>query len=487
MFAALTAVYYFSTFYNLNALSSPLYTLLWFISDSDLYLKVAFSSSLLCTAQLAISKTFAKLFGLDDLTQPVGNTSATFNVSLPKRLHKPILHAWLTSDSPSHNFSQLFDSSTKSATVAAQLGLYSDLYRSSFYLLKADESVTTFSDALASLKNRSADKILNQFGLMPLGSQNSPRSVSLIVDFNVFNSDQSATPNYFSECDSWSLTRINNEIGMSSDIRIASTGQFYLPTTSYADLNNSLLSLPELSNLKTSLTNQVALIQWNRWLYKYNLLHRSLLKASSSMTFTKRLLSSGFYTSSLTTNNLWAASSLNSNKLDISNVANIQSNLYGDFLGVSLLQSSTLPTATAFTNSSELTNLKFYELSYHWFIQRFYSLNTLATNNVIGLPALKTSYLPTFTSSSRLYSSSLLNYNVELNNNFTSSSSILDAFSVSGPTSVENAHSVQPSTDLYLSYHDRVLFTKSKVESVQNLLRNASLSSNKFFQPRALK
>lgn len=483
----LIGIYYFSTFYNLNILSSPLYTLLWFISDSDLYLKVAFSSSLLCTVQLALSQTLAKLFGLGDSNKLGESMSGDFKLSLPKRLHKPILHAWLTSDASTQSFEQLFANSGKLSTSPNQLGLYSDLYRASFYLLKSSESVTAFEDALSRLTARSTDKVVNQLGLMSSSSQSNARLLSLASDFNVFSAASNSTPKYFSECDTWTLTRINNEIGLSSDITVSSTGQFYLPTTSYSDLNNALLSAPELSNLKTSLTNQVALIQWNRWLYKYNLLHRSLLKASSSMTFTKRLLSSGFYSSSLSTNNLWAASSLNSNKLDNTNIANIQDNLYGDFLGVSLLRSSALPTSTAFNNSSELTNLKFYELSYHWFIQRFYSLNTLSTNGVVGVPALRTSYLPTFTTSSNLYASSLLNYNLELSNNFASTSSILDSATTLGSAGVNNSNLVQSSTDLYLSYNDQVLFTKSKVESFQNLLRNSSFSSNKFFQPSTLK
>ena len=487
LISLLVSLYYSSSFYNFSMFSSPLYTFLWFISDSDLYLKVAFSSSLLCTAQLVVSQTLSNWLTSGDSSSQPTSFVPTPGVLLPKRLHKPILHAWLTTDTKSHDFENLFNDMAASSTKINNLNLYSDLYKSSFYLAKSTESMSSFSSSLSLLTAQSNPDLLNQLSLLSPNSPSSPRLLSLASDFKLFNSSKSIAPSYFEECDSWSLSRINNEISTSSDINVTSSGQFYLPTTSYSDLNNSLLLTPELSNLKVSLSNQVALIQWNRWLYKYNLLHRSLLKASSSMTFTKRLLSSGFYTSSLSTNNLWAASALNSNKLDLANFSSIQNNLYGDFLGLANLTSSAMSSSTGFNNSNSLTNLKFYELSYHWFIQRFYSLNTLSTNSIIGTPVLRSSYLPSFTNSSALYSSSLLNYNTELNKNFNLSYSILDSTLGTKTTPTESIISAQPTADLYLAYNEQTLFTKSKIESCQNLLRNSSLTSSKFFQPRPLK
>jgi hypothetical protein len=83
------------------------------------------------------------------------------------------------------------------------------------------------------------------------------------------------------------------------------------------------------------------------------------------MTLSKRLLSSGFYSSSLSTNNLWASSALAANKVESNKLASLHRSIYGDFTGLDSLTRETLTPSTGFMNEASIKNLKFYELSYH--------------------------------------------------------------------------------------------------------------------------
>lgn len=54
-----------------------------------------------------------------------------------------------------------------------------------------------------------------------------------------------------------------------------------------------------------------AFVEHQRRLYRFSLLHRSILKNSHKITNAKTLITSGFYDSSLTSSNLWASEFFN--------------------------------------------------------------------------------------------------------------------------------------------------------------------------------
>lgn len=482
---AFFTILYFNSFYNLFQLQNSVYSILWFVSDSDLYLKVIFSSSLLCTAQLLLSQFLSNVFSIDGFTAR-SEAIDTVPVSLPKRLHKPVLHAWLTSDHPVGDFEQLFDTSITSPD-STQFELYNTLYRSSFFLSKSNESLDTVTNNLSLLESQPGSRVLKYTDLVTTSELSNPRTNSLLLEHIVLKKSDSTYSDYFNELDTWTLAQTNNELNSSGIISSSVTGQFYLPTYSYSNLNSSTLAFPELSNLKKSVTNQLSLIQWNRWLYKYNILHRSVLRASTSMTLAKRLLSSGFYSSSLSTNNIWAASALGSNKLQSEQFASLHRSLYGDFTGFDLSNSKSLNTPTGFMSDPELANLKFYELSYHWFIQRFYALNTLSSNGITVSKQLNTSALNTSLTAAQQYTSSYSDFMFTLSQTRRPSTSILDSTVLESVSINETPSKLQSTEDLYLSYKDNSLLTKHKLEVCQNLLKNSSVGENKFFAPRLLK
>ena len=475
------ALYNFTSFYNLPLLTNTLYSLLWFVSDSDLYLKVIFSSSLFCTWQLTISQILSQVFNISYSVPTDAPSPVSKPLTLPKRLHKPILHAWLTTGDVSTGFEKLFDSGS-SLNTPQLINLYPSLYRTTYLISKTTESVGTLRSNLDALLTQSRLSTFTYSELSDLSS----RSNTLFLDYTVFRDTNQPSSTFFNELDTWTLSKINSELTSSGLVDLSVTGQFYIPSYSYSNLNAMSISNPELSHLRQSVSSQLSLIQWNRWLYKYNILHRSILKASSVMTLSKRLLSSGFYSSSLATNNLWASSALSSNKIESTNLASLHRSIYGDFIETDPLTRTALTSSTGFMNESSIKNLKFYEVSYHWFIQRFYNLNNLSTNVAVAKPVLSNRYYSEMQSALNNYASSSINFSLNSDESLRNSSSVLD---LSNLTTIGTNNLITSDgymTDLYLSYSDNSLFTKHKLEVAQNLLRNSSSTSSQFFAPSKL-
>jgi hypothetical protein len=85
----------FATYYNTNLMTNPISTLLWFVFDADLYLKVGFGSSLLCILQITASSAQSKFLSIfTEISTPGAITrEVKIPVLFPKHLHKPILYS----------------------------------------------------------------------------------------------------------------------------------------------------------------------------------------------------------------------------------------------------------------------------------------------------------------------------------------------------------------------------------------------------------
>jgi hypothetical protein len=246
------------------------------------------------------------------------------------------------------------------------------------------------------------------------------------------------------------------------------------------------LSMPELTALKSSVNDQLSMIQWQRWLYKYNILHRSVLRASSSMTLTKRLINSGFYNSSIATRNIWSSSALKSGKLNFNDAGLIHNSLYGDFNGLNVPLDKVLTSTSTYAHASYSSNLKFYELSYHWFIQRFYTLNTLITNTLSSQPHLYSKYTSNSNLEVNRYANSTLNLQLLRDYSVGRNYSILDQTELNKPSSPAPIQNYTSSTSPYLAYGEYSVFTKHRIELCQNIIQNPSSRSNQFFKPSQL-
>ena len=466
-FSSLVALFYFTSYFYTSPLNSVVYTTLWFLFDADVYLKLIFSSSLLCSFQLfastLLNAAFNTLFGVTAVATVKENTAGS-QISIPKRLHKPIFYASLVNGTYSDDYSNLFNLSTSSNHAETHLDLFTNLYKSSHAINLVSSSADDLRCALQSLSTTSS----NMGTQSDLSSSSTLNFNLLTLDYDLFNRTSPNSSSFSQETTQWVIGSIHTELTRNNFELQTVNGLFYLPNFSYSKLNRLSLLFPEASNFRNSVTDQLKVIQWNRWIYKYNILHRSLLKTASSITFTKRLLSSGFYNSSLLTNNIWAASAVNSEQLNPQSFGDITRSIYGDSYKLSRSTSPLLRPTPGFYNSNALNSLKFYEISYHWFIQRFYQLNTLNTNHVQLAKSLNSGSGLSMQAGIQAYQASQLNLNAGIN-------------------AVSASNNSTSQTDIYLSYVDANQFSKSKLDSMQNLAANNSSGTTVFFTPRALK
>lgn len=483
LFVLIISLYNFSYFYNLQGLASPIYTMLWFISDSDLYLKVAFSSSLICSLQLLFSFFLNGLFPRPSSQDTSHLSENNSKAQVPKRLYKPILHAWLTTDTSSKSFEKLLSGDSHTDEL---MSLYKSLFRSSSLVTKSSESPSSVLEPMSNLLVLANLRSSDSYMFTASTIHPSARFNSLGLDFYLFNRNVRFYKSYFTECDGWTLNSLQTEFASPTAPSNNVTGTFYTSSISHTNLSLMSLVTPELTTFKSSVNDQLSMIQWQRWLYKYNILHRSVLRASSSMTLTKRLINSGFYNSSIATRNIWSSSALKSGKLNFENVALAHNSLYGDFNGLNTTLEKTLVPTSTYSHASYSSNLQFYELSYHWFIQRFYTLNTLITNTLSSQPYLYSKDTSNVNSEINLYTNSSLNLQLLREYIANGNYSILDQSAPVQPLSQTSAERVTSSSSPYLSYSEYSLFTKYRVEMCQNIIQNPSYKSNQFFTPSQL-
>jgi hypothetical protein len=90
--------------------------------------------------------------------------------------------------------------------------------------------------------------------------------------------------------------------GMNSNFT-NSNGLFYITELSNSNLN-FIINQPEALNASTYLNRQGTIANNLRWAYRYNVLHRRTTINSHKITEVKRLLSGGFFTSDISSNNL---------------------------------------------------------------------------------------------------------------------------------------------------------------------------------------
>ena len=440
----------FTSLFDTTPLESLSFTLMWFLFDADLYLKLAFSSTIVCSVQLVLSTMYNSVFRGFNSDAQVPHTvhSTQPNLYIPKRLHKPLFYTWLVGSPITSDSSSLFQNTSVSgeAQEAYSMVLH-NLYKS-VHLLKYVSNVDVAQDVNFQSNSTSMSSLTTD-----------TTYIALRTDYGLFNLNSvGVTVN--DELSRYSLNSIHRELGVNSNTLQTTSGLFYYPEMSYSTLNALAMGYPETSGVRTSVTNQLKVIQWNRWLYKYNILHRSLLSASSSLTFTKRLLNSGFYTSSLSTNNIWASSALQASKLSSANFSELSRSVYGDPYGVGAANGTLLSPSTHFFNTSNATSFKFYETSYHWFVKRFYSLNNLGANSIASSSRLNTNYLSDLSQSLGSYSNASLGISPSISTGNTLTS-----------------------TNLSLSYFDNIAFSKTSLEMLHSLSLNKSTKALSFYSP----
>ena len=308
---------------------------------------------------------------------------------------------------------------------------------------------------------------------------------------NYFNQKLSSSKslNYLNQKFEWNLYNFHIETEKYNYLLKTRAGLFFFANLNFKDLSKILSNYPELWPISDFLKNQTNAAKWNRWLYKYSILHRKILKNSHKITVAKRLLNSGFYDTKLFNKNIWASETLK--KYTVPTFLNNTFNVYyNSFFKPITFDQLYIRNPSILQNSSSYNNLnllKFYENSYFWFLKRFYFFNTLASNKIKSSVALRSDKISVFTNERNLQNSSVNNYlyltsylTKSIAVNFASISN-LEASSDSNFSLAFNSYFQNSKNynfkDTYLLFEDNDIFSQDNLD-VLYWLTSASINSN---------
>ena len=463
----------FLPFSDLTSYTLSFFTpVVWFLSDADLYLKAIFSSASLCLVQLSLNDITNRWFGVssygENLTsQSPSRTQITSSVS---RLHKPLLYNHLTKNNPTHLVDDMYSGRTSPITP----------------LVKSLHSVQRLSSLLEF--ERSPENCPAQ--CLPDNLVRNLRTSDLqlvALESQLFNKSNSTIGSGLTV--DWALRTVHSKARV--DTADFPTGLVYVPTTDLNNLNQVVHFSPELRVVRQAVDNHLALIRWNRWLYKFSVIHRNSFRMVHKFTDVKRLLGLGFYNRDLFTQNMWASASFSQgfqggqqsaltsdfNKFDKVGPALFRQ-LYGDYSEQAQLSSSELTRTGRYLQTPSLSTLSFYETGYYWWIQR--SALTMSTLNdaVFAAPSTPVNVPSTqpqsFNANTPFLRSELSKM---LQSPFNPNLGV--EWGTSGSQSTT-------SNDLYLSYTPSDLMSPSVTGDVTSILRNTAHPVFVFYGPRRL-
>jgi len=126
--------------------------------------------------------------------------------------------------------------------------------------------------------------------------------------YNILTSSISLVPQDTKSFDNiWLNTLLQSELLNKPGFIKGTIGSFYAKDLTWHDLNNLVVTNGVFGQLSDNLRDQTRMVELHRWLYKYNVLHRKTMINSHKTTMAKKLLSTGFFDSTLTRSNIWAS------------------------------------------------------------------------------------------------------------------------------------------------------------------------------------
>jgi len=252
-------------------------------------------------------------------------------------------------------------------------------------------------------------------------------------------------------------------------------GIFFFKDLNYGYLRFLIGTFEEFITLNQEVTSQLNSSKWNRWLYRYSITHRKILKNSHKLTLTKKLVNGGFFDNNLFSKNIWASE--NFVKYDVTSMYSLYNLFYPTNANV------TSDWETNFlikkTNSKTFELSKFYENSYFWFLKRFYFFNNVSSNTIKN----KKNVNQMIRHNSLLGNESILQYNINLSS-FLKSYNLLNNDATSNFILLkQNEKSVFDVSKLFYNQKDLfTIFQENNILSKSNLdilyWISASTSSN---------
>lgn len=304
-----------------------------------------------------------------------------------------ILYSWLNTSKSNndHIIEKLFESSLHKNLWTNYFDFFTKLYKLSFFLNKTNNINVSYNlnntifQITSHLDLNFNNTILKYLNNNPLSSNHTLTFLYYIINNkkNYFceKNKFSNSTNFLKNRYEWNLNVFITEINKYSILLKNKNGLFFFDNFDYQKFSHLLLNFDELWSLNTFFENQINSAKWNRWLYKYSILHRKILKNSHKLTLIKKLINSGFYDSKLFNKNIWANSSLNTNG-DLNHFNTFFNTFYKNLYNnkINLNSNHVINVNNNIDQKNSLNLLKFFENSYFWYLKRFYLFNTLNNN-----------------------------------------------------------------------------------------------------------
>lgn len=466
---AISITYYYNPQLQFNELTYQF----WSFFDETLYL-VGFLLWVISYSFVFVSKIIHdKIFNFFYQTSNISDSQKINTSSIPltnvkykpsQHMYSPLFLSWLNTTTTNELTSSSIEELAKSNTELHNWNIYQQVFKT-LYLASYNLSNINNTININNINSKDVytiNNFVNQF------------NTSLLIDESKPN-----TPNNYFVTDSnniWNLNTFSSELNKYNNLVLAKTGSFYLNDLSFNKINQLVTSSPELASLTSSMLNQTKVIKWNRWLYRYNVLHRKTVKNSHKLTMVKKLITTGFYDSSLTSNNIWASDFFSKNNQSTGLIHSQFNTLYKNTFNNNNKDSTVFNSISLNSMTTPINMLQFYEKSYFWFIKRFYLFNTLDTNNISSDVIKSKPTLITSTVDQKQQSSNLFNLilNGMLRSNSLTNSSLNPTYLNTYISSLKKPNQLNVSNDKDIS----ILITELDLLNTDNLELLLNLNNN---------
>ncbi len=408
VFSCLILFIFFNNFYNYYALSS-FYNNIFFFFWTGLDIFDYYFTFLIWIFFLVgslITNLFQSYFFFNNLNSeskkfklkkfnsfPIYKEHVTANFS--KKDYKFFLLNWINSEHLTQqsglltNLKVLFATSFNHDWWYKHYMFFFQLYRLTFFLNLNNRlsSSHVFHLKLSHLETNNFFNLLSYLDISNSLNKNSSLSLLYLLNnqknYPYFEFNQKFSTSFLCNRTFWNPTRMLAINQNDSNLFKQTNGLFYFNSVSASELVSFFKKNKNLDLLDSLIRNQIISAKWNRWLYKYSILHRKVFKNSHKLTLSKKILNSGIYNNDLAKKNLWNSEFFNKS-------ANF--NLL--HFATSLLQFRNEATSYSqnFNNSkfvynlshSHFSNLNAQESSFFWFLKRFYFFSNLGSNRVFS-------------------------------------------------------------------------------------------------------
>lgn len=378
---------------------------LWFTVDTFDYYLSFFIWSLLSFVSISLSKIY--LFVEKNNSEVTNDNLKVFkkfnshdkifsnhDIFLSKNDLNWFLYSWLKSNDNNYSSSSielLFDSNVSKNIWNNNYNFFIDLYQTVFFLNLNNKSFYYYKSLFDKSANLEFFKLFNFFDNNKILNN----YFTLLSSFYYKNSFKPNSVYSTFNNNKWNLESLSLETFKNNFLNDKKKGYFFLTNFSFFDLSRTLDKSNNfffLKNLliKDSIKHAVEFSKWNRWLYRYSLLHRKSVKYANKLTFTKKLMKGGFYNSSIFKKNIWNSVYFNSKNLHSSQMTTFFDSYFNDFLSFDDKNFSKKFNQDSFLlkDKNNFLFFQFFENSYFWHLKRMFLFNSLNTN----FSFLKTSF-----------------------------------------------------------------------------------------------